>query len=97
MRFAIGAADVLEPFPDTVDERFRRWLAKQEELGREFTAEQVEWLQMIKKHIATSVTISVDDFDDTPFYGRGGRVKALEVFGGELEQVLSEINQILVS
>lgn len=31
--------------PDTVDERFRWSITRQEELGREFTQEQVEWLE----------------------------------------------------
>lgn len=97
VRFAIGEADALEPFPQTVDQRFRRWLAKQEELGREFTPEQVEWLAMIKDHIATSVTIFIEDFDDPPFYGKGGRVKAYQVFGKELETIIEDFNSSLVA
>lgn len=97
VRFAMNKADVLEPFPETVNERFQQWLAKQEQLGREFTPEQVEWLTMIKDHIATSVTISMEDFDDPPFYGKGGRVKAYQVFEKELEKVLDDLNNLVTS
>lgn len=48
-------------------------------------------------HIATSVTISVDDFDDTPFYGKGGRVKAYQVFGRSLEMILQEVNSSMLT
>jgi type I restriction enzyme R subunit len=95
VRFAIGQADALEPFPDTVEQRFRRWVREQESLGREFTAEQMEWLEMIKNHIATSVAIQPDDFETTPFYERGGLVKAHQVFGEKLDEVLDELNKVL--
>jgi type I restriction enzyme R subunit len=95
VRFAIGQADALEPFPDTVEQRFRRWVREQESLGREFTTEQMEWLEMIKNHIATSVAIQPDDFETTPFYERGGLVKAHQVFGEKLDEVLDELNKVL--
>jgi len=47
MRFALGEADVLEPWPETVEQRFEAWLARQRLLGREFTPEQLEWLRLI--------------------------------------------------
>jgi type I restriction enzyme R subunit len=96
VRFAVGEAERLEPFPETVDQRFKRWLAKQEGLGREFTKEQVDWLNMIKDHIASSVEVSLDDFDDTPFFSKGGRVKAYQLFGKDMDKVLEEINAVLV-
>ncbi|MCI0475746.1 MAG: hypothetical protein L0Y55_05825, partial [Anaerolineales bacterium] len=64
VRFAIGANEVLEPFSVTVDRRFDEWLGKQ---PRAFTPEQREWLTMIKNHIATSLTIGWEDFDNVPF------------------------------
>jgi type I restriction enzyme R subunit len=95
VRFAIGQTDALEPFPDTVEQRFHRWVREQESLGREFTTEQMEWLEMIKNHIATSVAIQPDDFETTPFYERGGLVKAHQVFGEKLDEVLDELNKVL--
>lgn len=51
---------------------------------------------MIKDHISTSVAISIEDFDDPPFYGKGGRVKAYQVFGKELDNLLPKLNADLV-
>jgi len=46
-----------------VNERFALWLSKQKEEGRTFTDDQMEWLSMIKDHIAASLTIEVDDLN----------------------------------
>src|SRR5215207_6898472 len=51
VRFAMGQHDVLEPYPSLVERRFREWLAGHD---GDFTAEQVEWLKMIKDQIAAS-------------------------------------------
>ena len=53
-----------------VSERFGQWLAKQEQLGREFTPEQIEWLTMIKHHIATSAAITIEDFSRRDGFAR---------------------------
>ena len=96
VRFAIGENDVLEPFSETVNERFSRWVNEQERLGRKFTPEQMEWLLMIKDHIATSLTIGMDDFEYAPFYEKGGRVKVYKVFGDKADKILGELNEVLV-
>lgn len=97
VRFAVGQSDVLEPFPETVDKRFNDWLAEQAKLGRTFTAEQMEWLLMIKEHIANSVSIGLGDFDLTPFSDKGGAIRAYNVFGAELNDILEELNKVLVA
>lgn len=97
IRFAIGKTNILEPFSDTVDRRFNEWLNGQEVLGRKFTPEQVEWLTMIKEHIATSASIDIEDFDYVPFYEKGGRVRATRIFGQELSTILQELNEVLVA
>lgn len=96
VRFALGQTDVLEPFPQTVDEKFQKWLADQELIGRTFTPEQMEWLSMIKDHIATSVNIGIEDFELAPFYEKGGPVRANSLFGMEIERLLQELNTALV-
>jgi type I restriction enzyme R subunit len=97
IRFAIGKSDVLEPFSTTVDARFNTWLAEQERTGRIFSVEQKEWLTMIKDHIATSMSIEMNDFDLTPFQERGGRVKVYNVFGENLGKVIEELNEVLAA
>lgn len=97
VRFAVGEADVLEPFPETVSARFDRWLTEQRAAGHTFSEEQVEWLVMIRDHVAASLKIEVDDFEYTPFQAHGGVVKAAQVFGKELTKVLEEINEVLAA
>jgi len=73
------------------------WLLQQEQAGREFTDEQRQWLDMIKNHLVTSLGITADDFDYTPFSQEGGLGKATQVFGSELDRLLDELNQELVA
>ncbi|HKZ94937.1 MAG TPA: type I restriction-modification enzyme R subunit C-terminal domain-containing protein [Candidatus Bathyarchaeia archaeon] len=95
VRFAVGAVDVLEPFSETVNHRFEEWLAGQEKLGRKFTPGQKEWLVMVKDHIATSLSIGIDDFENVPFNQKGGAIKAYQLFGQELNKILEELNMVL--
>jgi type I restriction enzyme R subunit len=50
---------------------------------------------MIKDHIASSLAINKDDFELSPFYEEGGLIKAYQIFGNELESILSELNSEL--
>jgi type I restriction enzyme R subunit len=56
----------------------------------------MEWLTMIKNHIATSASIEPDDFDNVPFEQKGGLFRASELFGHDLSSLLQEINEVLV-
>ena len=97
IRFALGESSVLEPFSATVDHRFNDWLVEQERLGRIFTEGQVEWLRMIKEHIATSLSIGMDDFEYAPFHERGGAAKIYRLFGTDLDNILDELNEVLAA
>ena len=97
VRFTIGDVEILEPFPETVTRRFDSWLTEQEQAGQVFTPEQREWLEMIKEHIATSLTINIDDFENVPFAERGGPVKAYQIFGDALDTILETLNEQLVA
>jgi type I restriction enzyme R subunit len=97
IRFALGESAVLEPFMDTVNERFFRWLQQQEQAGRRFTPEQMEWLRMIKDHVAASVRIDMDDFELSPFFEKGGPVRVYNLFGQQLPAMLGELNEVLVA
>jgi len=96
IRFASGKSDVLEPFPETVNQRFERWRAEQERAGVMFTEAQMEWLLMIKDHIASSLGIGMEDFESVPFNQKGGAVKALQLFGNRLNNILEELNEVLM-
>lgn len=97
VRFALGEAETLEPFPEAVNRRFTAWFKQQKLLGRDFTPEQVEWLMMMKDHIATSLTVEMEDLEYAPFFDQGGPFKAVQLFGPELPQVLADINEALAA
>jgi type I restriction enzyme R subunit len=97
VRFALGQEDELVPFPEKVNERFVAWLLQQQNMGREFTDEQLRWLEEIRDHIAASMSISTDDLDYTPFVEQGGIGKALQVFGEGLGPLLGELNGALAA
>ncbi len=52
---------------------------------------------MIKDHIASSVSIKMDDFENVPFNQKGGIVKAYQLFGQELDNVLAELNEAMAA
>lgn len=97
IRFAIEEYEILEPFSETVNRRFEDWLTEQEKVGRKFTPEQLEWLTMIKNHIAASLTLGMEDLDYAPFYEKGGPVRAYHLFGQKLSNIIEELNEELVA
>lgn len=97
IRFTIGEAEVLEPFSDTVEQKYNDWLAQQKVLGKEFTADQMEWLKLIKDHIAASLSIGMEDFEYAPFYEKGGAVKVYQLFGQQLNGIMEELNEALAA
>ncbi|MBM3496067.1 MAG: restriction endonuclease subunit R, partial [Armatimonadetes bacterium] len=97
VRFAIHRSDKLVPHRDLVMERFEQWLANQRAHGRAFTPEQVRWLEMMRDHVATSLEMTVEDLDYAPFAEAGGRGKAAQVFGEDLQEVLAELNEVLAA
>ncbi len=60
--------------------------------GTVFTPEQLAWLNLIRDHIATSLSIEPDDLELSPFNQRGGLGKAHQLFGEQLPKLLDELN-----
>lgn len=97
LRFELGETPILETWDVTVDGRFNEWLQQQQSAGREFTPEQLEWLQMMREHITNALTIEMEDFENVPFYEKGGAFKVYQLFGAELEKILDELNKVLAT
>lgn len=97
LRFTIGEAAELIPFNELVEQRFADWISEQEQKGKIFTIEQIEWLTMIKNHIATSLELTTEDFDLSPFNQKGGLLKVYNLFGDELDSLIEELNSRLVA
>jgi type I restriction enzyme R subunit len=97
VRFALEQQPVLAPFADSVTERFNEWLMDKAKAGVKFTTEQLVWLNLIRDHIATAISIEPEDLDLTPFNQRGGLGKAHQLFGDQLPKLLDELNLKLVA
>ena len=92
VRFAVGYNFFLEPFSAAVNRNFAEWLE-----DREFNAEQHRWLEMIRDHIATSLDIRMSDFESVPFAEHGNGAKVYELFGDDLDNMLTDLTEKLVS
>lgn len=98
IRFALGFDTELKPFADEVDKRFQAWIFRHNaQRGTAFTPEQTEWLRLMKEHIASSCSISRDDFDYADLADKGGLQKAWGLFGKELDGLMNEMNVELVA
>lgn len=96
VRHGIGLDDLLVPFADVVEQRYQNWITKLESEGKTFTPEQRSWLDMMKSHIAQSLTIEKQSFDHTPFAEHGGLYGAYRVFDNQFEEILQSLNRELV-
>jgi type I restriction enzyme R subunit len=105
VRFAMHQENELVPFPERVNANFKVWMAQQESSpapggqvgGKNFTAEQRKWLEMIRDHIAANLQIETDDFEYAPFAQEGGIGKVWQLFGDELSKIIDELNETLAA
>jgi type I restriction enzyme R subunit len=97
VRFAMHEENELMPFPERVNINFKAWLASQENAGQAFSEEQLWWLEKIRDHIASNLSIDADDFEYAPFSSEGGLGKVHQLFGEKLPVILDELNQGLAA
>ena len=97
VRFEMGYTENLTPFADRVNTNFQNWVFRRNAGAVHFTEEQMEWLRLIKDHIAVSLSIETDDLELNPFDRKGGLGRFYELFGDEYEEILAEMNIELVA
>ena len=87
------AADTMESLL-TAEERVDRAVTKIT-AGRPLNDEQRRWMDRIRAHLITNLSISQDDFDELPIFEReGGWGRANRVFNGQLDILIHELNEI---
>ena len=96
VRFALEQQPILEPFAESVSARFDGWLVEKAAAGVAFTDDQRAWLELIRDHIATSLSIEPEDFELAPFSQRGGLGRAAQLFA-DLPALLEELNGVLAA
>jgi type I restriction enzyme R subunit len=66
--------------------------------GKSFTQEQQQWLGLIREHLIQTLTIETDDFNNFPIFTRRGGIKRFrEIFPGQLESLVEEINMAIAA
>lgn len=96
LRFELGLDGELLPYRGKVEENLRGWLARQEQQGVRFTADQRWWLDTIAVTLAHRLHVTPDDLGGVPFTTRGGLDGFVRDFGDDhAEQVLDELNRVL--
>lgn len=96
IRYELGLNTELSPFADRVRANYKSWIFRRNAGKGQFTEEQNKWLQHIRDHIISSLNITKDDFEYTPFGDIGGLARFYELFGAEYETLLEEMNIELV-
>lgn len=98
LRFATGLDCELKPFREQVDKRFQAWIFRHNaQRSSAFTPEQVQWLQLMKDHIAASCQLVPEDFEYGEFASQGGVHKAVMLFDKTLKPLMDELNEELVA
>ena len=98
IRRVTGLDEVLTPFDEKVRRNFQKWVfRRQEGAAPKFTEEQMEWLRMIRDHIAVSFHFDREDLEYPPFDAKGGLGKMYQLFGDEMDQIIEELNEALVA
>jgi type I restriction enzyme, R subunit len=96
VRHALIPDFTLEPYREELRRRYQSWL-QERDAGHTFTPEQLEWLDRIAEHLATSLNIEPADFEDGWFGQHGSIGKAYSLFGSQFPMLLSEINERLAA
>lgn len=97
IRYELKIDNEIAPFSDIVNKNFKDWVFKKNAGNIQFTEEQMEWLRMIKDHVATSLKIAPENFDYVPFDALGGLGKFFYLFGQDYGYIIEELNEVLVA
>lgn len=90
----------LTPFADEVRGRFKKWVFEKNQKSNSnnpFTEEQMEWLRLIRDHIAANASISIASLKIGQFAQMGGTAKFVKLFGSTCKELLNELNIALVA
>ena len=98
IRRVCGLDATITPFADTVRKNFQTWIMQHHAGGADkFNEEQMNWLRMLRDHIAHSCHVDRSDLDYSPFDAQGGLGKMWQLFGEGMDCLLDELNDALVA
>ncbi|HYX32756.1 MAG TPA: DEAD/DEAH box helicase family protein [Oligoflexus sp.] len=97
IRRVTGVDAALTDHQSKVDKNFQDWVFRRQSGKTKFNKDQMDWLRMIKDHVASSFHIERDDLDLAPFNDEGGLARMYELFGPQIDSIICEMNEALVS
>ena len=98
IRRVCGLDETLTRHSDRVKRNFQTWILKRHAgAGEKFSDDQMEWLRMIRDHLATSFTIERGDLEMAPFDAHGGLGRMYGLFGERMGTVMAELNEALAA
>ena len=98
VRRVCGLDETLTHHSDRVRRNFQDWILKRHAgAGEKFSEEQMDWLRMIRDHLATSIAIERDDLELAPFDAHGGLGRMYALFGDRMDDVMSAMNEALAA
>ncbi len=101
IRYEWKQIEELVPFADGVHARFKDWVfeknRKTASNNKPFTEEQMQWLRLIRDHIAANASITVEAIKLGKFQQLGGIAKFVRLFGTGCKELLNELNIALVA
>jgi type I restriction enzyme R subunit len=81
----------------TAEERVHRAFDKVT-AGKQFTEEQKKWLDRIREHLISNLSIDMEDFEVVPIFTHyGGWNRANHIFGHRLMDILKELNEAIAA
>ncbi len=64
----------------------------------QFTSEQQKWLDRIREHLITNLSIDKSDFEIVPVFTRfGGWGRANVIFNNQLENMIRDLNEAVAA
>ena len=98
IRRVSGLDETLSTYDETVRRNFQEWALKRHSGGGEkFDEQQMEWLRMIRDHVAGSFHIEREDLEMAPFDGQGGLGRMYQLFGERMDGLINELNEVLAA
>ncbi len=97
LRHCCGMDAELALFDKTVERNFQTWVFQKQSGALKFNEAQMQWLRLMRDHIARSFHVEKDDFDLSPFDSLGGLGRMWQLFGAQTDALIEEVNAALVA
>lgn len=98
IRRVSGVDEKVSDYREIVKRNFMNWIMKHHSGDtQKFTEDQMNWLRMIRDHVASSFHAERGDFDMAPFDSQGGLGKLYQLFGDSTDALINELNEALAA